>query len=105
VFEQAGFVARRMIEKMAEFGVVNGPIFATGGWSRSSSLLALRASIYAEPVHYLEEQEPALVGAALLGLDAHGAAIGTRPVACSCHMVAPNAQLVPFYERHYRRQP
>jgi len=101
VFEQAGFAARHMMEKMADFGVVDGPIFATGGWSRSLSLLELRASIYAQPVYYLEEPEPAAVGAALLGLDCHGAG--------SCHIhgydiIAPNAALIPLYEEGYQRQ-
>jgi len=72
IFEHAGFAARWMFERMRAAGVPDGPIFATGGWSRSRSLLELRASIYGQPIHTVDELEPAAVGAALIGLDACG---------------------------------
>jgi len=75
VFERIGFAARRMLERMHQVGVPAGPIVATGGWSRSRSLLELRASIYGQAVHVLDEPEPAVVGAALIGLEACGQSI------------------------------
>jgi len=104
VFEKAGFALRHMMEKMAEYGVPAGPIFATGGWSRSSSLLELRASIYAKPVYYLEEPEPAAVGAALLGLDYMEAELPQNRALYPYHYIAPNADLVPFYEEGYQKR-
>ncbi|TCQ95400.1 FGGY family carbohydrate kinase [Neorhizobium sp. JUb45] len=74
VLEMASITARRMFDHMRCAGVPSGEIYATGGWSRSRSLLELRASIFGVPLHVLSEQEPAVVGAALLaaeGLEEH----------------------------------
>jgi xylulokinase len=75
VLETACFTARRMFEAMDRVGVPAGPVYATGGWSRSKSLLSLRASVYGAPIAVLSEQEPTVVGAALLAAEAAGASV------------------------------
>lgn len=72
LLEWATLNARRMMERLGGYGVPEGPIFATGGWSRSPALIALRASIFGAPVHAPEEKELSVLGAALLALDALG---------------------------------
>ena len=75
LLETACFTARRMFEAMDRVGVPAGPVYATGGWSRSKSLLSLRASVYGAPITVLSEQEPTVVGAALLAAEAAGAPV------------------------------
>lgn len=72
LLEWATMNARRMLERLAAYGAPAGPIFATGGWSRSRALLELRASIFGEPVHAPEEKELSVLGAALLAAAAAG---------------------------------
>lgn len=66
LLEWATMNARRMLEQLGRYGVPDGPIYATGGWSRSRSLLELRASIFGQPVHAPDEKELSVLGAALL---------------------------------------
>jgi xylulokinase len=104
VFEMAGLAARRMMERMAAAGVPDGPVFATGGWSRSTSLLELRASIYGRRVHALAEQEPAVVGAALLGAEGAGAAVDLNNEARAGRPVEPDDRWARFYDDCHRAQ-
>jgi xylulokinase len=78
VLEAACIAAKRMFEAMDRVGVPAAPIYATGGWSRSKSLLSLRASVYGAPIVVLDEQEPTVVGAALLAAEAAGASVSFR---------------------------
>lgn len=73
LLEWATMNARLMLDRLAGYGVPDGPIFVTGGWSRSRALLELRASIFGQPVHAPEEKELAVVGAATLAAAAAGA--------------------------------
>lgn len=88
VFEWATLQARRMLERLDHYGVPAGPIFATGGWSRSRALLELRASIYGAPVHAPEEKELSVLGAALL---ASAAAGDEATIETEVAVVEPNA--------------
>lgn len=72
LLEWATMHARRMIERLEAYGVPAGPIYATGGWSRSRALLELRASIFGQPIHAPEEKELSVLGAALFAASAAG---------------------------------
>lgn len=86
LLEWAAMHARLMIERLDRYGVPAGPIFATGGWSRSHALLELRASVFGAPVHAPEEKELSVVGAALLATAAAG---GSAEFDCSVTVVDP----------------
>lgn len=73
LLEWATMNARRMMDRLEGYGVPAGPVFATGGWSRSRALLELRASIFGVPVHAPAEKELPVLGAALFALGAAGA--------------------------------
>lgn len=72
ILEWATMNARAMLDRLNGFGVPEGPIFATGGWSRSRALLELRASIFGQPVHAPDEKELSVLGAALFATSALG---------------------------------
>jgi xylulokinase len=72
LLEWATLNARRMIERLEAYGVPAGPIYATGGWSRSRALLELRASIFGQPIHAPEEKELSVLGAGLFAASAAG---------------------------------
>jgi xylulokinase len=72
LLEWATFNARRMLEKLERYGVPEGPVYATGGWSRSRALLELRASIFGREIHVPEERELSVLGAALFAGEATG---------------------------------
>lgn len=62
--------ARRDLDSLTRAGVAQGPLFATGGWSRSNLLMQLRADVFGEPVHVVDEPELTGLGAALAALAA-----------------------------------
>jgi xylulokinase len=72
LLEWATFNARRMLEKLERYGVPEGPVYATGGWSRSRALLELRASIFGRQIYVPEERELSVLGAALFAAEATG---------------------------------
>lgn len=72
LLEWATMNARRLLERLRGYGVPDGPIFVTGGWSRSHALVELRASIFGEPIHVPEQRELSVLGAALLAARAAG---------------------------------
>lgn len=98
--EWATMNARQMLDRLSGYGVPEGPIFATGGWSRSRSLLELRASIFGQPIYAPEEKELSVVGAALLG----GRAIG-QPLDfnTSVTVVEPRSDWAAAYAELYAR--
>jgi xylulokinase len=97
LLEWATMNARRMLDRLGSYGVAAGPIFATGGWSRSRSLLELRASIFGEPVHAPEEKELSVLGAALLASKALGPELEFRtPIA----VIEPRPDWVAIYDDH-----
>jgi xylulokinase len=101
VLEMAGVTARRMFDHMSWAGVRDNEIYATGGWSRSDSLLELRASIFGRPVHVLSEQEPAVVGAALLAAEGLGEKVDFT-TGVTTRTVDPDPRWIAFYEDRYR---
>ncbi|NHF73227.1 FGGY family carbohydrate kinase [Paracoccus xiamenensis] len=75
VVEAAAMTTRAMLGKVPSAG----PIYATGGWSRSSGLLQLRASVLGRTILTADEPELALVGAALLAAEATGSPLAYQP--------------------------
>lgn len=57
---------RSMIEETG----ARGPIYATGGWSRSDSFLALRAALFGRSIHRFDEDELTGAGAGLIAWSA-----------------------------------
>ncbi len=55
-----------ILADLAASGVDDGPLYATGGWSRSDALMRLRASVLGRPIHRIDEPELAAFGAALI---------------------------------------
>lgn len=101
LLEGACFEARRMFSGMDALGVPAAPTYATGGWSRSISFLKLRASVYGAPIVVLGEQEPSVVGAALLAAEA----AGTRAQFLSTtSIVEPNESWSRAYAEAFARQ-
>ncbi len=101
VLEMAGIAARRMFDHMRRAGVADGEIYATGGWSRSRSLLELRASIFGRSVRVLSEQEPAVIGAAALAAEGLGAAVDFA-AGVATRTVDPDPRWLAFYQERYR---
>ncbi|UXN57820.1 FGGY-family carbohydrate kinase [Phyllobacterium zundukense] len=101
VLEGESLTARQMFDNMNAVGVEDGPIYATGGWSRSRSLLELRASIYGKPIRVLSEQEPAVIGAALLAAGAADELIDFSQ-GITIETIDPDANWATFYQEHYQ---
>lgn len=98
LLEWATFNARRMLEKLARYGVPEGPVYATGGWSRSRALLELRASIFGREIYVPEERELSVLGAALFAAEATGRkSVFDTPVS----VVEPNPTWMTVYGDFY----
>ncbi|MBS7538046.1 FGGY-family carbohydrate kinase [Ancylobacter lacus] len=74
--EEASLAARHMFRAMDRLGVPPGPIYATGGWSRSRGFMELRASVLGAPLHVVDEPELTALGAALLAAEGAGLRTG-----------------------------
>jgi len=59
-------VTAGILDDLAASGVGDGPLFSTGGWSRSDALMRLRAKVLGRPIRRIHEQELAAFGAALI---------------------------------------
>lgn len=101
VLEMAAIAARRMFDHMRCAGVPDTEIYATGGWSRSTSLLELRASVFGRPIRVLSEQEPAVVGAALLAAEGLGKKVDFT-AGVTTRTVEPNPGWAAVYDENYR---
>ena len=101
VLEMAGVTARRMFHHMRRAGVESTPVYATGGWSRSRSLLQLRASIFGVPLNVLSEQEPAVIGAALLAAEGLGEVVDFT-TGVTTQTIEPDPHWTEFYQEKYR---
>jgi xylulokinase len=98
LLEWATFNARRMLEKLARYGVPEGPVYATGGWSRSRALLELRASIFGREIYVPEERELSVLGAALFAAEATGRkSVFDTPVS----VIEPNPTWMTVYDDFY----
>lgn len=100
VLEMASIAARGMFDHMRDAGVPDSDIYATGGWSRSRSLLELRASIFGVSLHVLSEQEPAVVGAALLAAECLGEDVDFT-TGVTTQTVDPDRRWAEFYQEMY----
>jgi xylulokinase len=94
VLEDCADQTRGRLSALRVLGVPDGPVFATGGWARSASLLRLRASIFGRPIYTVEEMELSAYGAALV------AAIGsghTPPQTLTWRVVIPDQDWAAAY--------
>lgn len=98
LLEWATMNSKALIERLSSYGVPDGPIFATGGWSRSNALLELRASIFGEPIFAPDEKELTVLGAALFALASVG---GAQTFETEIRMIEPNKQWKNVYEDMY----
>ena len=98
LLEWATFNARLMLEKLARYGVPRGPVYATGGWSRSRALLELRASIFGREIYVPEERELSVLGAALFAAEATGRQARFET---SVSAVEPDVAWMTVYEDFY----
>ena len=101
LLEVASLNARLLLEKLTAFGVEEGPIYVTGGWSRSKSLVELRASVFGQALNVLSEQEPAVVGAALLAADGTGVSVDPKATV-SVEIVEPNHSWAASYSTAFQ---
>lgn len=101
VLEMAAVTARRMFSHMRQAGVPSTQIYATGGWSRSRSLLELRASIFGVSLNVLSEQEPAVIGAALLAAEGLGEDVDFT-TGVTTQTIDPDLRWAEFYQEMYR---
>jgi xylulokinase len=101
ILEGCAMHTRRTIDALAAAGISLGPIFTTGGWTRSSGLLQLRADVLGAPLRVLDEPQLTALGAALVGARAAGndATIGARKILQ--RTVTNDERLVPLYRDVY----
>lgn len=71
------FHARSIMNEMQRLGVNLGPIYSTGGWSRSKGLMSLRASIFGQSLYIIDDLELSALGAVQ-----YGAKAATGQLAC-----------------------
>ena len=90
---QSGFVVKECLEEMLADGVVEGPIFATGGWSRSDALIRLRATVFNRPVLRVDEQELVALGSALMAGDSVYAEEAKKMPPLTVHTTDPDQSL------------
>lgn len=70
IIEAVSCEALDFIRAMKRVGIVDGPIYATGGWARSRALTELRASLFGETITAIHEPELTALGAALFAAEA-----------------------------------
>ena len=99
--ERATLHARRMLAAMDAAGAPAGPLYATGGWSRSHAFLELRASVFGQPVHVIDEPELTAVGAAFLACEAARGVAPRLNAIRRLRTVEPVAAWVPAYDAVY----
>lgn len=97
--EDVAFSARDRFDAMARFGVPPAPLFTTGGWSRSTALVELRASIFNEPIIIIDEPELTVIGAALFAAEAATGKVPDFAQHHQPHTVEPRKDWVEAYRR------
>lgn len=70
VLEGCAFVTRSVIDEMRLAGDIDGPLYCSGGRSRSDAWMKFRANAIGAPVHRVAEDEQAALGAAFIALSA-----------------------------------
>ena len=98
--EACSFYARAMLADASEAGAIAGPLFATGGWARSRALIELRASVFGEPVHTVDEQELTAFGAALFASQGTGRSFESQ-VRMRGSVVQPISEWATIYDDLY----
>ena len=101
-FEGCTMYARRIIDATVEAGFSAGPIFTTGGWTQSPSLLTLRANVFGQAVHLVDEPQLTALGAALCGAQAAGRDGAVLRQHLSRRVVAPDVPAAAIYADLYR---
>jgi len=96
VLEGCTVVAGATIRDILASGATDGPLFTTGGWSRSDALLQLRAEILGRPLHRLDEPELAAFGAALIAADG-GMRRDRRALGLAVERIVPDPDAVRAY--------
>jgi xylulokinase len=97
--EAACLGSRSMLVAFGAAGVPAGPIYATGGWSRSRVFTALRASVFGEPLHALGELELTAIGAALCGTEAATGTAASPITAGDITTIDPHEDWAVHYDR------
>lgn len=98
--EACSFYARAMLADASDAGAIAGPLFATGGWARSRALIELRASVFGEPVHTVDEQELTAFGAALFASQGAGRSFESQ-VRMRGNVVQPIPKWTAIYDGLY----
>ncbi|MFD1882924.1 FGGY-family carbohydrate kinase [Paracoccus pacificus] len=70
VIEGCGFLTRSVLAGLGDCGVRPGPVYVSGGWSRSDALMSLRADAIGVALHRVDVPEQTAMGAALIARDA-----------------------------------
>lgn len=99
--ERASLHARRMFIAIDGAGAPAGPIYATGGWARSRAFLQLRASVFGQPIHVIDEPELTGIGAAYLAFEAAQGVTPRLEATRSVSTIDPVAAWVPVYEASF----
>ena len=97
--EHASLAARSLLVAMSAAGVSRSKIYSSGGWSRSRGFIELRASIFGEPIHVVDDIELTAVGAALFGAQAAGADSASPLNSADIKTIEPVADWVPVYDK------
>jgi xylulokinase len=111
ILEGCAMYTRRVLEALADAGLHIGPIYATGGWTQSPSLLALRAAVLGKPLHVVDEPQLGALGAARCGaraVDNDGAVmrdvLSTRTVTNDETLDRLYSDLYADYRAHFDRR-
>jgi xylulokinase len=96
--EDLSFVARDLFSQFDRAGVPPGPIYTTGGWSRSRALVELRASVFGRPIFVAGDLELTATGAACFGAEAAESAIELPAALRKAPVVEPVAEWAAAYE-------
>ena len=90
---------RRILEAVVAASGARGPVYTTGGWTNASTLVKLRADVFAMPLFVVDEPQLAAYGAARCALRAVGIDNGEPRITAS--RVDNDAPLAAVYDRAY----
>lgn len=96
--EKACVQARMLAETMTTLGVPKGPIYSTGGWSRSHGFMKLRASVFGQTLRVLADIELSALGAAQFGAKAATGQLTCLVSTYDIKCIDPIEDWVPMYD-------
>jgi xylulokinase len=99
VLEDLTLKAGHLLKEMQAAGVSPGPIYTSGGWSRSHGFTELRASVFGQPIHVVKDMEVAAVGAAQFGALAAAGQVASPVGPEDIYTVEPVAEWAIAYDR------